>query len=144
MDSICTNIIHCGGPILCSIHFKIIHIFILRSITAVRSGWTCLGLHPLHNHSHFSFMDGLSRPEDMVIRAKEKGLRSIALTDHGHMHGIADIFLSGKKHDMRTIYGVEAYIIDSLQKWKEEKSELEKDKESLKLLKKSQAKMLSL
>jgi len=84
-------------------------------------------------------MDGLSRPEDMVLKAKEKGLCSIALTDHGHMHGIADFYLHGKKHGVRTIYGVEAYAIDDLKKWSEEKAKLESDKESLKKLKKSEA-----
>jgi DNA polymerase-3 subunit alpha len=84
-------------------------------------------------------MDGISRPEDMVIAAKERGLKSIALTDHGHMHGTADFYLHGKKHGVKTIYGVEAYAIDSLSQWAKDKAALESDKESFKKLKKEQA-----
>lgn len=90
----------------------------------------------LHNHSHFSFLDGISRPEDMVIAAKERGLKSIALTDHGNMHGIADFYLHGKKHDVKTIFGIEAYAIDSLKNWARDKEQLETDRELAKRIKK--------
>lgn len=72
----------------------------------------------IHNHSHFSVMDGISFPEEMVKVAKDKGLKSIAITDHGHCHAHADIYIHGKKAGMRTIFGVEAYVIDSLKEWK--------------------------
>jgi DNA polymerase-3 subunit alpha len=77
----------------------------------------------IHNHSHFSVMDGISLPEEMVKTAKEKGLKSIAITDHGHCHAHADIYLHGKKHGMRTIFGVEAYVIDSLPEWRKAKEQ---------------------
>jgi len=86
----------------------------------------------LHNHSHFSFQDGLSKPEEMVLAAKEKGLASIALTDHGVMHGTADFHLMGKKHDVRTIFGVEAYAIDDLEQWQKERDEYKDDKKRIK------------
>lgn len=72
----------------------------------------------IHNHSHFSVFDGISLPQEMLKAAKEKGLKSIALTDHGHAHGHADWYLHGKKLGVRTIFGVEAYVIDSLADWK--------------------------
>ena len=75
----------------------------------------------LHNHSHFSVMDGISLPEEMVRAAKEKGLRSIAITDHGVAHGHADFYIQGKKQGVRTIFGVEAYVIDSLDEWRQAK-----------------------
>lgn len=84
----------------------------------------------LHNHTHFSVMDGITLPEELVKTAKEKGLRSVAVTDHGVCHGHADIYLHGKKHGVRTIFGVEAYVIDSLEEWrklKEAKDESDED-----------------
>ena len=71
-----------------------------------------------HNHSHFSVMDGISLPEEMIKKAKEKGLKSIAITDHGHAHAHADFYLFGKKHGVKTILGVEAYVIHDLDEWK--------------------------
>lgn len=73
----------------------------------------------LHNHSFFSFQDAISSPEELVVAAKEKGLRSIALTDHGVAHGVADFYLAGKKHGVRTVYGVESYAVGSLKEWQE-------------------------
>lgn len=75
----------------------------------------------LHNHSHFSVMDGLSLPDEMILAAKEKGLKSIAITDHGVAHAHADIFLQAKKHGVKAILGVEAYVIDSLEEWRKAK-----------------------
>lgn len=71
----------------------------------------------LHGHSHFSLFDGLSTPEENVKAAKAKGLKSIALTDHGVCHGHADLYLSGKKHGVKVVFGVEAYVINSLKDW---------------------------
>lgn len=75
----------------------------------------------LHNHSHFSVMDGISLPQEMLKAAKDKGLRSIAITDHGHAHCHADFFLHGKKLGVRTIFGVEAYVVPDLKIWAERK-----------------------
>jgi len=71
----------------------------------------------IHNHSHFSVMDGISLPQEMLAAAKSKGLKSIAITDHGHCHAHADFYIHGKKLGVRTIFGVEAYVIDSLLEW---------------------------
>jgi DNA polymerase-3 subunit alpha len=76
----------------------------------------------IHNHSHFSVMDGISLPEEMIKAAKDRGLKSIAITDHGHCHAHADFFLHGKKQGVRTIFGVEAYVIDSLEEWRKAKA----------------------
>lgn len=72
----------------------------------------------LHNHSHFSLMDGLSLPDEIVKASKDKGLRSIAITDHGACHAHADFYLHGKKHGVRTILGIEAYVIHDLDEWR--------------------------
>jgi DNA polymerase-3 subunit alpha len=85
----------------------------------------------LHSHSHFSVYDGICTPEEMVLKAKEKGLRSIAITDHGHTHAHADFYLSAKKHGVRAILGIEAYLIPSLERWRQEKEGARDDEESV-------------
>ena len=67
----------------------------------------------LHGHGHHSLFDGLSTPEEIVKTAKAKGLTSIALTDHGVNHGHADLYLSSKKHGVKVVFGVEAYVLNS-------------------------------
>ncbi len=62
-------------------------------------------------------MDGISLPDEMIKKAKEKGLKSIAITDHGHCHAHADFYLAGKKHGVRTVFGMEAYVIHDLDEW---------------------------
>lgn len=84
----------------------------------------------LHGHSHFSIFDGLSTPEENVKVAKEKGLRSIALTDHGVCHGHADFYLAGKKHGVRTIFGSEAYVIHDLKEWRELREKIAVEKKA--------------
>ena len=84
----------------------------------------------LHNHSHFSFFDGISLPDEIVKAAKDKGLKSIAITDHGHCHAHADIYLNGKKQDVKTILGVEAYVIHDIEEWKALKDKVDADRKS--------------
>lgn len=84
----------------------------------------------LHAHSMFSFQDGISTPEEMIRVAKQKGLRSIAITDHGHAAAHADIYIQGKKQGQRVIFGVEAYAIDSIEQWKMLKEKFDSDREA--------------
>ena len=44
----------------------------------------------LHVHSHYSMLDGMSKIDDLVKKAKKNGMYSLALTDHGNMFGIKD------------------------------------------------------
>lgn len=86
----------------------------------------------LHQHSAYSFNDGVCTPEEIVTAAKAKGLKSIAITDHGHCHAHARFFLEGKKQGVRTILGTEAYVINDFQEWHgmKEKLALEKKQET--------------
>ena len=64
----------------------------------------------LHNHSIWSLLDGMSRPEEMVLKAKELGMNSLALTDHGSMYGIIEFYKACTKHNMKAIIGCEVYV----------------------------------
>jgi len=41
----------------------------------------------LHNHSHYSILEGLPKPKDYVKKAKQLGMKAVALTDTGNLHG---------------------------------------------------------
>ena len=64
----------------------------------------------LHTHSHYSLLDGLTKIPEMVARAKETGMDSIALTDHGVLYGAVEFYKLAKKNGIKPIIGVEAYI----------------------------------
>ncbi len=64
----------------------------------------------LHTHSHYSLLDGLSKVEDLVARAKALGMSAVALTDHGVMYGAIDFYKACQKEGIKPIIGVEAYI----------------------------------
>ena len=46
----------------------------------------------LHCHSHYSLLDGASEIGALVKRAKEHGMNSLALTDHGNLHGALEFY----------------------------------------------------
>ena len=64
----------------------------------------------LHTHSHYSLLDGLSKPEDLVALAKKYKMSAIALTDHGNMYGAIEFYKLAKKEGIKPIIGVEAYM----------------------------------
>jgi DNA polymerase-3 subunit alpha len=64
----------------------------------------------LHCHSHYSLLDGLSKIDPLVERAKELGMTSLALTDHGTMYGIVEFFNKCTDAGIKCIVGMEAYI----------------------------------
>lgn len=64
----------------------------------------------LHNHTEFSLLDGASRVEKLVARAKELGMSAVAITDHGTMCGVVDFYKHAQKHGIKPIIGCEVYI----------------------------------
>lgn len=64
----------------------------------------------LHNHSCFSRRDAHSRIDKLVERAKEHGQKAVALTDHGVLHGIPELFRECKKYGVKPIVGNEMYF----------------------------------
>lgn len=66
----------------------------------------------LHAHSHFSTLDGLSTPDEMVDIAKAHGQTAIAITDHGTCAGHPDLQAAADRAGIKPIFGIEAYLID--------------------------------
>lgn len=64
----------------------------------------------LHNHSHYSLLDGLSKIDDMIARVKELDMDAIALTDHGNLYGSIEFYQKAKKAGIKPILGMEAYL----------------------------------
>ncbi|NUO79499.1 DNA polymerase III subunit alpha, partial [candidate division KSB1 bacterium] len=64
----------------------------------------------LHNHSHYSLLDGACRIKDLVDAAKRNNMSALALTDHGCMFGAIEFYKTCKKSDIKPIVGVEAYV----------------------------------
>jgi len=64
----------------------------------------------LHTHSHYSLLDGLAKIDDLVDRAKELNMDSLALTDHGVMYGAVEFYQKAKAKNIKPIIGMEAYV----------------------------------
>lgn len=64
---------------------------------------------PLHNHSEYSAIDGLSTPAEIVARAKEIGTPYIGLTDHGVVAGHIDFAKECEKGGIKPVFGCELY-----------------------------------
>ena len=64
----------------------------------------------LHVHTEYSLLDGACRIEPLVKRAKELGMTSLAMTDHGAMYGAVDFYEACKKEGIHPIIGCEVYV----------------------------------
>lgn len=64
----------------------------------------------LHTHSHYSLLDGLSKPDKMVKLAKKFGMPALAVTDHGNMYGAIDFYQECEKAGVKPIMGFEGYV----------------------------------
>lgn len=64
----------------------------------------------LHNHTHHSLLDGLSKPDDLVALVKEMGMESVAITDHGTMSGVIEFYKAAKGQGVKPVLGMEAYV----------------------------------
>lgn len=66
----------------------------------------------LHLHSKMSNMDAVSTMDDYCAQAAKWGMTSIAITDHGVVQGYPEAQAAAKKHGLKMIYGMEAYMVD--------------------------------
>ncbi|MCJ7828793.1 MAG: DNA polymerase III subunit alpha [Dehalococcoidia bacterium] len=67
----------------------------------------------LHVHTEYSLLDGLCRITQLIARAKELGMTSLAITDHGSMHGVIEFYLSAKEAGIKPIIGCETYVAET-------------------------------
>lgn len=65
----------------------------------------------LHNHTHYSLMDGAASVKALVSAAKKQGMQSVAITDHGVMYGVPEFYRKCKEEGIKPIIGMEAYIV---------------------------------
>jgi len=64
----------------------------------------------LHNHSHYSLLDGACKIPDLVSAAVKCEMPALALTDHGNMFGAIEFYKTARKKNIKPIVGVEAYV----------------------------------
>jgi len=64
----------------------------------------------LHVHSHYSLLDGLAKIDELLDRAKELGMESLALTDHGVLYGAIEFYQKAKERGIKPIIGCEMYL----------------------------------
>ena len=64
----------------------------------------------LHVHTEYSLLDGSSKIKELVSRAKELGMDSLAITDHGVMYGVVDFYRAAKAAGINPVLGCEIYV----------------------------------
>ena len=64
----------------------------------------------LHTHTEYSLLDGAARIGELVSRAKEYGMKYLAITDHGAMYGVVDFYKEAKKQGISPVIGCEVYV----------------------------------
>ena len=64
----------------------------------------------LHNHTHHSLLDGLTKIPDLIARVKELGMEACAITDHGTLSGTIEFYKAAKDAGIKPIIGIETYV----------------------------------
>ena len=64
----------------------------------------------LHVHTEYSLLDGSCKIKELTARAKELGMDSMAVTDHGVMYGVIDFYKAAKEAGIKPILGCEVYV----------------------------------
>lgn len=64
----------------------------------------------LHNHTHHSILDGMTKIPDLVHKVNEMGMEAVAITDHGTMSGTIEFYKAAQGANIKPIIGMEAYV----------------------------------
>jgi DNA polymerase III subunit alpha len=64
----------------------------------------------LHLHTEYSLLDGACRLDRLIDKAHELKFSSLAITDHGAMHGVIDFFQAARAKGIKPIIGCEVYV----------------------------------
>ena len=67
----------------------------------------------LHVHTGYSLLDGSCKIKELISRAKELNMTSLAITDHGVMYGVIDFYKEAKANGIKPILGCEVYVSPS-------------------------------
>ena len=65
----------------------------------------------LHNHTHYSLLDGAATVQSLINAAAEQNMNAVALTDHGVLFGAIEFYKRAQKAGIKPIIGCEAYIV---------------------------------
>jgi DNA polymerase III subunit alpha len=65
----------------------------------------------LHNHTHYSLLDGACTVDDLIQATVENNMRAVGLTDHGVMFGAVEFYKKAKKRGITPIIGNEMYMM---------------------------------
>ncbi len=64
----------------------------------------------LHVHTEYSLLDGASKISELVAYARELGMDSLAITDHGAMYGVVEFYEECRKQGIKPVIGCEIYV----------------------------------
>ena len=64
----------------------------------------------LHNHTHYSLLDGLTKIPDLINFVKDEGMEAVAVTDHGTMSGLIELYKTAHENGIKPVLGLEAYV----------------------------------
>ena len=64
----------------------------------------------LHVHTEYSLLDGSSKINEIVKQAKDLGMESLAITDHGAMYGVVDFYKECLNQGIHPVIGCEVYV----------------------------------
>src|SRR6185369_3736677 len=67
----------------------------------------------LHCKTNFSFLEGASHPDELVVRAKELGYAALAVTDRESLAGVVRAHTAAKEAGLKLIVGAEIYPVDA-------------------------------
>jgi DNA polymerase III subunit alpha len=90
----------------------------------------------LHVHSHYSLLDGLSKIDELLDYAKELGMDSLALTDHGVLYGAVEFYKKAKEKGIKPVIGCEIYT--ALEKMQDKRPNIDNRRYHLLLLVKNE------
>jgi len=66
----------------------------------------------LHLHTQYSLLDGAIRTKDLCKTVQERGMKAVAVTDHGNMFGALQFYEEAQRYGVKPIMGCEAYLSD--------------------------------
>ena len=82
----------------------------------------------LHVHTTYSLLDGLAKIKTLVKKAKEMGMSSLAITDHGVMYGVIHFYNACLEAGIKPIIGCEFYFVDNVADYKTSRKNKDKVK----------------